>query len=89
MKNLPERLIERGSALMDYVTSAERIGDECYLRTQRSRAIAYLGDRWRGRVECRHQYIDSHGHQASVPREHIRKRPNVTAQQEKWWSRHG
>lgn len=42
-------------------TEAERIGNAAYLRTQRSRAIAYLGARWRGQAECRHTYRNAVG----------------------------
>ena len=71
MKTMPERLIERGEALAsmrDYVTSAERIADECYLRTQRSRAIAYLGDKWRALPDCRHVCTNADGVRVDVPR---------------------
>lgn len=73
MKNQPERLLARGAVLADYVTPAERIGDECYLRTQRSRAIAWLGDRWRGIADCRHVAKDAHGRDILLDRRTLRR----------------
>lgn len=52
--------------MKDFITAAERIEDqrltdECYLRAQRSRAVEWLGQRWRGMASCTHRYTDSSG----------------------------
>lgn len=54
------------TAMKDFITPAERIGDEvltddAYLRTERARAIDWLGLRWRGRTPCTHRYTAADG----------------------------
>lgn len=51
--------------MRDQITAAQRIGDECYLRTELSKAKARLGMDDRGKPGCLHRYRNSDGHMAT------------------------
>lgn len=54
------------SIYRDYVTADERLAAASYHRMQLSRAVAFLGDRYRGRPSCRHVYTNSRGERIDV-----------------------
>jgi hypothetical protein len=49
------------STTTDFATPERREFCRDRYAEQRADAIAYLGAKWRGRADCRHEYVDSRG----------------------------
>ena len=61
------------STFRDYITSAQRIGDEACLRTKRAQAVAYLAEKWRGRTDCTHVYRNAAGERIELSRKTLKR----------------